>query len=502
MTIDDQSLLLGIDIGTTGTKCAVYDLYGKIIARAYQEYPMIHPQDGWTEQDPHRWWDAVQTNLKKIFEEQKVNSSRILSIGLSCTNAVALVDQNGEPIYNAIGHQDCRADQQVEWLKKHMNEEEVAQIAGNRIVRGSFFLPSIRWIIDHYPESTKHAYKILMPSGYIIQKLTGVFSMNKPRASFSLLCDIETGSWHKKLIKEAQIPPSLLPDTYNPYDIVGHVTKQAAEMTGLQQGTPVSAGCLDTVASTLASGAVDPGDVALTIGSSGRICYIDSHPATDHRILTAKSPYDGLYTIIQSTDNAGVSLRWFRDIFKTAVSHTAHEKITYQYIDDIARKVPAGSGGLIYLPYLNGEKSPIWNANARAVFFGVSLETDFASMARSIMEGVAFSIRDCLTQMPSILSANTPIPIGGGSSQSLLWCQIFADVLNHPILQLPTEETETLGDMIIAAQSVGIHDIDRYFGKKLAQEGLTIYPTPDTVSIYNEGFQKYKKLYQNVKALY
>lgn len=118
------------------------------------------------------------------------------------------------------------------------------------------------------------------------------------------------------------------------------------------------------------------------------------------------------------------------------------------------------------------------------------------------LSAVAFSIRDCLTQMPSILSANTPIPIGGGSSQSLLWCQIFADVLNHPILQLPTEETETLGDMIIAAQSVGIHDIDRYFGKKLAQEGLTIYPTPDAVSIYNEGFQKYKKLYQNVKALY
>ena len=500
--MQDNTLLLGIDIGTTGTKCTIYRTNGEQAAHAYTEYPMIHPHEAWTEQDPHRWWEAVIQNLSDIFKNQGINNSQIAAIGLSCTNAVTLVDQEGEPVYNAIGHQDKRADAQVEWLKEHVGEELVETITGNKIDKGSFCLPSIKWIFDNKPEAVSRAYKILMPSGYIIQKLTGRFTMNKPRMSLTILDDIRKGNWSKEIAEKAGIPISMLPDPCDPAEIVGTVTKEAAAATGLLEGTPVSGGCLDTVVSTMASGAVDKGDIALTIGSSGRICYISDTLGSDRRMLMSRSPFEGLYTIVQSTDNAGVSLRWFRDVFGESARAKAKEQSisVYDYMDALAGSVPAGCDGLLYLPYLAGEKSPIWDSDARGVFFGMSLNSNYNTFIRAIMEGVAFSIRDCIEIIPKNgASVSSPIPFGGGASRSPLWCQIVADVLNRPIIQLETAETETLGDMMIAAQSIGIPEIDKYFGKKLASNGRLFRPVPENVSEYNKGFIKYRNIYQHLK---
>ena len=177
---------------------------------------MIHPQPSWAEQDPHRWWNAVQTNLRDCFEQQGIDSSRIASIGLSCTNAMTLVDEAGEPVYNAIGHHDKRADPQVALLREHVGEELVLRVTVDKLDKGSFCLPSLRWLIDNRPELVARAYKMLMPSGYIIQKLTGKFSMNRPRMSLTSLSDIRTGEWSREIAKKAEIPFSLLPTPYDP----------------------------------------------------------------------------------------------------------------------------------------------------------------------------------------------------------------------------------------------------------------------------------------------
>ena len=500
----NETLLLGIDIGTTGTKCAIYDLKGELVAHAYQEYSMIHPQPSWTEQDPHRWWNAVQTNLRDCFEQQGIDSSRIASIGLSCTNAMTLVDEAGEPVYNAIGHHDKRADPQVAWLRERVGEDLVLRVTANKLDKGSFCLPSLRWLIDNRPELVARAYKMLMPSGYIIQKLTGKFSMNRPRMSLTSLSDIRTGEWSREIAKKAEIPFSLLPTPYDPCDIVGGVTEEAAHITGLKAGTPVSAGCLDSVVATLGAGAVQEGDVALTIGSSGRICYIGSEPIYDKRLLNCRSPYQGLYTILQTTDNAGISLRWFRDVFGDAVQQKAEATglSVYDYMNTLAEKVPAGCNGLVYLPYLAGEKSPIWDSDARGVFFGMSLSTDYGAFVRAIMEGVALSMRDCMEIMPAAKKSISPIPLGGGAANSRVWCQIFADVLKRPIVRLKSGETETLGDFIIAAESVGLTDVTRDFGKKLAAESEVLYPDSAAASVYDKAYQKYKAVYQNTKTLF
>lgn len=500
----NETLLLGIDIGTTGTKCAIYDLKGELVAHAYQEYSMIYPQPSWAEQDPHRWWNAVQTNLHNCFEQQGIDSSRIASIGLSCTNAMTLVDEAGEPVYNAIGHHDKRADPQVAWLRERVGEDLVLRVTANKLDKGSFCLPSLRWLIDNRPELVARAYKMLMPSGYIIQKLTGKFSMNRPRMSLTSLSDIRTGEWSHEIAKKAEIPFSLLPTPYDPCDIVGGVTEEAAHITGLKAGTPVSAGCLDSVVATLGAGAVQEGDVALTIGSSGRICYIGSEPIYDKRLLNCRSPYQGLYTILQTTDNAGISLRWFRDVFGDAVQQKAEAAglSVYDYMNTLAEKVPAGCNGLVYLPYLAGEKSPIWDSDARGVFFGMSLSTDYGAFVRAIMEGVALSMRDCMEIMPAAKKSISPIPLGGGAANSRVWCQIFADVLNRPIVRLKSGETETLGDFIIAAKSVGLSEVSRDFGKKLAAESKVLYPDSAAVEVYDKAYQKYKAVYQNTKMLF
>jgi xylulokinase len=500
-----KKFLLGIDIGTTGTKCTVYTGDGSVVAHAYEEYSMLHPESGWTEQDPQIWWQAVQHNLRRALAADKTIAGQIAAISVSCTNALTLVDKAGEPVYNAIGHHDQRADDQVAWLKERVGATKFVQITGNQLVKGSFCLPNLRWLIDNRPELMTKVYKLLMPSGFIIQKLTGVFSMNRPRISLTALADIKTGTWSEEIVEKAEIPKAWLPEIFAPTDIVGQVSESAADLTGLAVGTPVTAGCLDTVVATAGSGAVEAGDFAITLGSSGRICYISRKPFFDKHVLNCFSPFEGLYTVIQTTDNAGISLRWFRDQFGGVLQKKADlaGKSVYNVMNELVSKTEPGAGGIIYLPYLAGEKSPIWNPQARGVFFGIGLESSYGDFVRAVMEGVAFSLKDCLDLLQDEnVTAKGAIPLGGGVAKSSIWCQIIADVLQRPILKLKYTETETLGDMILAGMSVGMPGIDRKFGRKMAAKGELVEPNPARAELYEQQFKKYKKLYARVKDLF
>lgn len=503
MKMKNKDLLLGIDVGTTGAKCSVYEFSGKRVATSYREYPMIHPRPNWTEQDPHRWWDAVCENLQDIFKNQKLDSERIAVIGISTTNAIVFVDKDGEAVYNAISLHDQRSGQQVEWLKENIGEKRIRESACNRIANGSFSLPNIRWFVENKPELLKKSYKLLVPCGYLIHKLTGEFSMNRSRMSLTLLSDIRRGEWDLEIAEKIGLPENLLPEAFDSTEIVGEVNVRAAELTGLCVGTPVTAGAIDTVAATIGAGAVQNGDFALTIGSSGRICCVSDAPYQDSRLLNIAGAFPEQYIIVQSTNNACVSLRWFRDVFGKAVEEEARaagQKL-YAYLDTAAEKAKAGCGGMIWLPYLSGEQSPVWDPKARGVFFGIGLESDYGTFVRAILEGVAYSQRDC---MDILLGNRRPevIPIGGGAANSPLWCQIFADVLDTPIHQLTFNETETLGDVIIAAQALGIGQIPVDFGKTLMQDGQLFLPNPQRASIYNERFLEYRELYQTLKPVY
>lgn len=497
---DSCTLLLGIDIGTTGTKCSVYDLEGTIVATAYCEYPMLHLHPDWTEQDPRIWWDCVCRNLKACFAGGTIRNTDIAAIGVSCTNAVTLVDERGEPLYNAIGLHDRRADAQLKWLEDRFDSRSIHQLTGNRFSKGTCALTSMRWMIDERPELIEKGAKFLMPSGFVIHHLTGRFSINSSRMALTTLGDIRRSRWDESLVERAEVPARLLPEIYQSTDVVGYVTKKAAEETGLAEGTPVTAGAVDTMAATLGAGAVNAGDLAITVGSSGRICYVCDEPSSNERIINSCFAFGGKYLSVQTTDNAGVSLRWFRDVFGDVVK-TDGESV-YRKIDEAASKTLPSEKSILYLPYLSGEKSPIWNTEARGVFFNIGLESDFGSFARAVMEGVAFSIRDCAGLITDTLAGDSPIPLGGGVANSTFWCQIFADVMDRPMIKLKNNETETLGDIIIAANAVGLTQVPPDFGKTQAEKGKILYPNPENVKVYDRLFQRYKELYQRIEPMF
>lgn len=498
-----QDLLLGIDIGTTGAKCTFYDLHGTPVSSGYQEYRMIHPQENWTEQDPNKWWQAVKENIQLCIDSDDIDTACVVGIGVSSTNAVMLIGKNNKIIYNGIGLHDQRADPQVAWLKENVGEETVFNITGNNIVKGSFALPTLRWFIDNRPDLIDETEKFLIPNGFIIKKLTDKYSIDKPRSGLTLLNDLKTGTWSSEIVKKAQIPERILPPIFNSCEIVGHVTKQAAQSTGLKAGTPVAAGAIDTISATIGAGAVNPGDCAITIGSSGRICQISKDPVFKPHILSTASAFPNLFTAVQTTDNAGISLKWFRDTFGKMVLPDALSAgiSVYDQMNRLCVQSQPGAKGLIYLPYLSGEKSPIWDPKARGTFFNINLDTTYSDFIRAVMEGVAFSIRHCM-EMINTNENDSPIPIGGGIAKSDIWCQIFADILNRPIVQLATEETETLGDIIIAAQALQIDEIKSDFGKILALKGKIKKPNHQLTDKYNDMFNKYKELYLSIKHLF
>lgn len=501
-----KDLLLGIDVGTTGTKCTFYDFEGNKAASGYQEYRMIHPQPGWTEQDPHKWWNAVKENIQLCIDTEDIDTSRVRCIGVSSTNAVMLIGKNDKVLYNGIGLHDQRADPQVAWLKEHVGDQRVFDITGNNIVKGSFALPTLRWFMDNRPQLIDEAEKFLIPNGYIIKKLTGEYSVDRPRSGLTLLNDLKEGIWSQEIADKAQIPERLLPPIYDSTSIVGTVTKKAADSTGLKAGTPVVAGAIDTISATVGVGAVNPGDVAVTIGSSGRVCHLGSHPIFDRRILETPGPIPHSFAAVQTTDNAGISLKWFRDTFGKMVLQDALSAGIgiYEQLSLLCQRSPVGAQGLIYLPYLSGEKSPIWDPHARGVFFGLNLDTTYSDFIRAIMEGVAFSIRHCMETLEPVCKemGTGPIPIGGGIARSEVWCQIFADVLNRPMVQFLIDETETLGDAILAAQAVNPGDMPLNFGKSLTKKGKIKEPRPENRALYDDKFDKYVKLYNSVKELF
>lgn len=503
MQTGSKDLLLGIDIGTTGTKCSIYNLNGSIVTTAYQDYPMIHKHTGWAEQDPDRWWNCVCTNLRECFSVSSVNSERIAAIGISCTNAVCLTDENGCVLYNAIGLHDQRAGRQVAWLEEKVGSARIRALAANRLAKGSCALSSMRWILDTHPELVKPGCKFLSPSGFIVKRLTGEFSINTSRADLACIGNIRTGDLEPEILDRAEIPAWLLPKVYKANEIVGTVTCEAAAQTGLAPGTPVTAGSVDTVAATLGSGALNEGDLAITIGSSGRLCYVSPTPNFDDKIINAHT-INSNYLIIQTTNNAGVSLRWFRDVFGRSAysSNELPHGNSYDRINHAVAATKAGANGMIYLPYLSGEKNPIWDSNAKGVFFNIGLDATFGTFARAVMEGVALSIKDCANAVIAHISPDEPIPLGGGAANSRVWSQIFADVLGCPVRRLKNSETETLGDIIIAANAIGLECIPKDFGKTMAANSETLYPNIEYTAIYDELFLKYKELYERLKPLY
>jgi xylulokinase len=493
-------LLLGIDIGMGGAKCAFYDCRGNHVAGKGREYGVLTPRPGWAEQDPEDWWRAAAACIRDCIENQGVSPADVAAVGLSCTNAIVPVDRKGKAVHNAIVLFDQRTDREVLWITENLGEERVFRITGNRIARGTFSLPSILWLLKNRPEVAENTWKFLVPSGFVTQKLTGKFSITRSRLSYTLLADVRKGDWDTALARDAGVPLSMLPTPYAATEAIGGVHAAASAATGLLEGTPVIAGAMDTASAAFASGAAKEGAVFLNIGSTVRLCYSTDNDNLDRRFMNTAGVMWPNWLYTGATSGAGASLRWFRDTFGKALSNLAPgTEPSFEDLSDCTAGTKPGSGGLLYLPYIVGERSPIWNPEARGVFFGIGLNTSYADFVRAIMEGVGFSIRQLAEIILRNASISPAIALSGGSSKSAVWCQIIADIVGHSLIRLELGETETLGAALVAGYGAGLIPDPIGLIDMLVKKGKVYYPNFANKPVYDKMYELFLKLYADTE---
>ena len=497
-------LLLGVDVGTTECKAGLFDITAQPIAKAHRCYKILRPALGWAEEKPEDWWTAVVTTIKEVLKASKVEPRLIKGLAISCTNACLPVDKKGQALRNALMQVDQRTVGQAEWIKAKIGEERVLEITGNRIAAGSFSAPTILWIKENEPRIFEKTHKFMVPSGFIVQKLTDAFTIDTSRGATTLLFETKKGAWSEELVKEMEIPAEKLPEVHFPWETVGEVTEKAAKVTGMHKGTPVLAGSMDTVAAMAGSGTVKDGDASLILGSVARVCAVSDKPFFDSRFLNTCFATPKTWLAIGCTNAAGLSLEWLIDNFghqETELSKNINTN-PHQMFDREAEKSPAGAHGLIYLPYVAGERSPLWDPYARGVIFGLSLRNDRHDFVRAFYEGVAYSIRHNMEVLESALGREKrEFRVSGGGAKSEFWLQVIADVSGKEIIPTAIVETEPLGDALIAGVGLGIYK-NLEETAKIVSVGESVVPREKYRYRYSRLFDLYKNLYGHLKRTF
>ncbi|MCL4458290.1 MAG: FGGY family carbohydrate kinase [Chloroflexi bacterium] len=497
--------LLGIDIGGTGCKTTLYTKAGEEVASAYREYQMESRRVGWAEEDPDEWWRATALTIRDILNRPDVVPQDIAGIGVSCTNALVAVDDQGTPLRPAIMLWDQRATSQVDWLTQNVGIELILGIAGNNIGPGTFSLPSILWIKEHEPEIFARTSKFLVPTGFIVHRLTGQFTIDFSRASTTLLFDIKNLCWSEQICQATGVPLAKLPSLYPSTDIVGTVTNATALDTGLLAGTPVIAGCMDTVSAALAMGAIESNQSFIIMGTAARLAACLSRPTFDHHFLNCVYAQPGLWLTIAAINGAGTSLRWFRDTFGQLECVLAREigADPYDLLCQEAAQSSSGAHGVIYLPYIAAERSPIWDPYARGVFLGLALAHKRSDIIRAILEGVAYAVKHNLEIFESELGIRVPLlRIGGGGARSAIWRGIIGDVTNRQTVYCAVKDPETLGAAVLAGVGAGLYENLEDGVRQSVRTAEETWPSQAAQAIYAEGFELYKDIYKALKPYF
>jgi len=495
--------VMGIDIGTTGCKVNIYNEKLISYGSSYRSYEIISDMPGWAEEDPIIWWKSTKDAIKECLTNTSVLSKDIVSLGISCTNGIVPVDENGNHTYNAIMQIDNRTIKQAMKIKDLVGSRVIFETTGNRIAQGTFSSPIILWLKENEPDIYKNTFNFLSPTGYIVQKMTGRFTFDHTRASTSLLYDINNKDWSMKICSLLEIDMNKLPKIYNSEEVVGYITEKTAEETGLFEGMPVVAGVMDSVAACVGLGTTTIDNPALIVGTVARLCIPQLKQEFDHRFLNSAFVNDVPFLSMTPVNAGGLSIKWFVENFldKEKKLLLEDKEDFYKYFEKKASEIPPGSNQLLYLPYLVGERSPIWDPDARGMFFGVKLSHTKYHFYRAIMEGVAFAIRHNLEIYTSKYGTKiNRITISGGGAKSKLWASIFADILGLPVVIPNDVESETKGSAIFAGFGVEMFNSLNDILPK--EDIITIQPNSNNTKLYDLLFHIYKDLYSNCIKLF
>ncbi len=498
-----QDLLLGIDVGTYNLKTALWRGDGTLVTTCRREYGVQHPHPLWAEQDPATWWDALRATVRDVVGTTAVDPSRIRGIGISAfVPPLVPLDAQGDVLRPAILSFDQRSVEQAARLSREVGREVFA-IAGNRLAPGAFSATSMVWIKEQEPQVFAATRTFVHATGYLVYRLTGRLTMDFSNASMTLLFDPAKRRWSEDLCDLIGVPRAKLPAAVGAWDVVGAVTADAGEALGLPGGIPVVAGGNDSTCSMLGAGVVEPGMVLESIGTSIVLAYVTDRPVCDARLMQRCHVVPDRWVTVAGMSTPGAAYRWFRDELGAAERAAAQRQTDpYLLMDAAAARSPPGARGLLFLPYLSGERSPIWNPKARGVLFGLTLRHTRGDVLRSILEGGAYAVRDNLDVFAERGLPVQAIRITGGGARSSLWRQIMADVLGVPLQTLATVETATLGAAILAGCGAGVYRSPQAAAQRLVRVEAGEAPRPHLHARYEASFALFKQVYDRLLDCY
>lgn len=484
--------ILSVDLGTTSCKTVLFDTGFNVVAESKRAYETVYPHAGWAEQPAWQWWDALCENTLAVLEKSAVDPLKIIAVGIDAFSTTVLpVDRDGEPLRPGLIWMDRRAKRQSDWIAENLGED-LREISGNVSDAGNI-APKIMWLKENEPELYNRTKMFLHANGYLVYRLSGQFSMDASEAGLSQLCNTGTSRYSDVLIDGCGIDRAKLPPIYNCTDVVGKVTAEAAQQTGLAVGTPVIAGAMDNVAAALGAGISKGGQVFISGGTvvTNNICL--SEPRYNRNLHTYSHIVPGTWITAGGIDFGGAALKWFNENVLT--------ESQFSEVDQLADTSVCAKSSIIFLPYMVGQRGPLWNDNTTGVLMGLKPSTNRQDLIRSMMEGAAYGSRHVLSVAEDEGLEISKIKMTGGTANSATWVQIFSDVIGKPIEVPGTVDLPPLGIAIAAAYGVGaITGFEEGF-KKIPVRG-SFAPNAQNHAYYSEMYDVFRSLYQNIIGEY
>ncbi|HNS31978.1 MAG TPA: xylulokinase [bacterium] len=484
---------MGIDLGTTGVKVVITDTGGNTVKTASVEYPLLTPRPGWAEQDPSEWWKASQKAIRQALDSSGIKPVNIKCIGLTGQmHGAVFLDSRNRVLCPAILWCDQRTAEECIEINEKVGAGRIFEITANPVLTG-FQSPKILWLRKNLPKLYRKVKKILLPKDYLRFLLTGAFATDVSDASGTSLLDIKKRKWSEEILRKLDIQSDFLPGCFESAEITGNITGKASLATGLKKDTPVVAGAGDQAAGGIGSGIAEEGLFSISLGTSGVVfAHSDKILAdTGRRLHTFCHAVPNKWHLMGVMLSAGGSLRWLRD-------NIVNEP--YEAMTSMAGKIKEGSEGLIFLPYLTGERCPYPDPAARGVFFGISLKHGREHFIRAVMEGITFGLKDSLNIMKKTgLSPGKKLRVSGGGARSPLWCQMMADIFNNCTVRLTCEEGPAYGAALIAGAGIGTYRDIVFACRLFIKEKDTFSPSKENAKKYEDFYGLYRKLYPSLK---
>ena len=498
--------VLGIDLGTSGTKTVLFDRNGTAVCSATVEYPMYQPQNGWAEQDPSDWYNAAVSTIRSVLERSGVPREEVVALGISGQmHGLVLLDEKGNVIRRSIIWCDQRTAKECEEITEKVGYDRLIRITANPALTG-FTLGKLIWVRNHEPENYAKCRHILLPKDYVRYRLTGDFATEVSDASGMQMLDVPNRRWSEELLNILEIDAGMLGKVYESCEVTGHISAEAARLTGLSEKTLVVGGAGDNAAAAVGTGVVEDGKAFTTIGTSGVVFAHTDKLAIDPkgRVHTFCCAVPGAWHVMGVTQAAGLSLKWFRDQFCAAEKETAAAMGVdpYELMNQEAARSPIGANKLLYAPYLMGERTPHLDSDCRGMFFGLSAMHQRRDLLRAVMEGVAYSLNDCLGVLKQMGVAPETMLACGGGGKSPLWRQMLADVMNCPVATTVNTEGPALGVAILAGVGAGLYPSVPEACRAMIHVNPAQTPIPENVPEYAKVYALYRKLYSANRELF